>query len=144
MSIPNSSASSSSIGPRHRSPPNYRYKESHPGQCKVMIERASNSNGSNIDFDRFKFAKLFKNMYQNSIVDFNSSGFGKHCCRQISSPSKCHSGPRIPRKQGLVSHYTDLLRNPPRGYFRYLLGNEREGDEWDVCLWFNILHKFFQ
>ena len=51
--------------------------KSHRGQCKVMIERTSNSNDSDKDLDRFKSAKLFNSMYPNSIVDVNSSGFGK-------------------------------------------------------------------
>ena len=42
-----------------------------------MIERVSNSNDSDKDLDRFKFAKLFNRMYQNSIINVNSSGLGK-------------------------------------------------------------------
>ena len=42
-----------------------------------MIESTSNSNDSDKNLDRFKFAKLFNNMFQNSIIDVNSSGFRK-------------------------------------------------------------------
>ena len=63
--------------PRTRAALDYRYDEAERGPCKVVIERSANSDLADKDLNRFKYAKLFNVTHKNSIVDVNSSGFGK-------------------------------------------------------------------
>ena len=67
----------SSRSPQTRVALDYRYDEAERGPCKVVIERSANSDLADKNLNRFKYAKRFNVTYKNSIVDVNSSGFGK-------------------------------------------------------------------